>query len=227
MNNKLGNTISRLRRARDLSQKEVAGLLTLHGLDVSNQAVSKWEKGVSQPNATQFLMLCRVLGIDDISGEFLGRGLSAGLNAQGREKLDEYARLLRLSGLSSVEEKAPVRRVLPLYDLAVSAGTGQFLSDSSYELVDVDESVSDSADFGVRVAGDSMEPKFPNGSVVWVHRCETLEAGDVGVFVYDGNAYLKTLVWIDGRVCLRSLNPKYEDIRVSMDDALFVLGKAL
>lgn len=227
MNNKLGDTIARLRHTRGLSQKEVAALLTLHGLDVSNQALSKWEKGVSQPNATQFLMLCRVLGIEDISGEFLGRGLSSGLNELGREKLAEHARLLRLSGLYSTEEKAPVRRVLPLYDLAVSAGTGQFLSDSSYELVDVEENVSDHADFGVRVAGDSMEPRYPDGSIVWVHRCETLDAGEVGVFVYNGCAYLKTLIWNGGTACLRSMNSAYADICVRADDALFVLGKAL
>jgi len=223
----LGDTISRLRKARGLSQKELAQLLCLHGIDVSNQAVSKWEKNVSQPNATQFLMLCRVLNVDDIAGEFLGRGQSAGLNREGREKLNEYAKLLRLSGLYAAAEKVVPRRVLPLYDLAVSAGTGQFLSESSYELVDVPENVSESADFGVRVAGDSMEPRFYNGSTVWVQKCETLSAGEVGVFVYDGNAYLKTLVWKGSQVCLRSINPKYEDIDVSADDSLYVLGRAL
>ena len=120
-----------------------------------------------------------------------------------------------------------MRRVLPLYDLAVSAGTGQFLSDSSYELVDVEENVSDHADFGVRVAGDSMEPRYPDGSIVWVHRCETLDAGEVGVFVYNGCAYLKTLIWNGGTACLRSMNSAYADICVRADDALFVLGKAL
>ena len=227
MNFNLGDTITRLRKQRGYSQKELAALLCLHGLDVSNQAVSKWEKGVSQPNATQFLILCRTLGVDDISGEFLGRGLAFGLNELGREKLQEHARLLRLSGLYSKEELSPVRRVLPLYDLAVSAGTGQFLSDSSYELVDVPDNVPDSADFGVRVAGDSMEPKFRDGSIVWVHRCETLDGGEAGIFVYNGSAYLKTLLWKGSSVCLHSLNPKYDDIDVSMDDSLFVLGRAL
>jgi len=227
MNINLGESISRLRKGRGLSQKELAQLLCLYGIDVSNQAVSKWEKNVSQPNATQFLVLCRVLNVDDISGEFLGRGQSAGLNREGREKLSEYAKLLRLSGLYTDAEKPVTRRVLPLYDLAVSAGTGQFLSDSSYELIDVPENVSEEADFGVRVAGDSMEPRYKNGSIVWVRKCETLSAGEVGVFVYDGNAYLKSLVWKGSRVCLRSLNPKYEDIDVRMDDSLFVLGKAL
>ena len=48
------------------------------------------------------------------------------------------------------------------------------------------------ADFGVRVSGNSMEPVYHDGQIVWVERCETLSIGQVGVFVYDGEGYLKS-----------------------------------
>jgi len=46
-------------------------------------------------------------------------------------------------------------RLLPLYRLAVSAGTGEFLDSAGYDPVEVGEEVSPLADFGVRIAGDS------------------------------------------------------------------------
>ena len=225
MDHSIGKMLARLRRERGFSQKDIANMLSLRGVDITNQAVSKWEKGVSQPNAAQFLLLCHILDVEDISGEFLGKGLAAGLNAAGREKLADYAQLLRLSGLYSDVPEKKVARLLPLYDLAVSAGTGQFLSDSSYSMAEVDSSIPQSVQFGVRVAGDSMEPRYLNGQTVWVTPCETLENGEIGVFLYDGCAYLKRLVREHGKVCLRSLNEKYHDIPIVLDD-FRILGKA-
>jgi len=226
MTDQIGSILARLRRERGLSQKDLAQLLTLQGVDVTNQAVSKWEKGVSQPNAGQFLLLCRLLDVEDISGTFLGRGLAGELNDAGKQKLTEYAQLLRLSGLYTTA-RPRTRRLLPLYDLAVSAGTGQFLSDSGSQTVEADESVPLAARYGVRVAGDSMEPRYHDGQVVWVHPCETLRSGEIGVFLYDGNAYLKRLILDHGRVLLRSLNAAYSDIPAVLEDSLRVLGKAL
>lgn len=227
MDYSIGKIIARLRREQSLSQKDIAQLLSLRGVEVTNQAISKWEKGVSQPNAAQFLLLCRILEVEDISGEFLGRGLASGLNSAGREKLAEYAQLLHLSHMYSSETLVNEPRYLPLYDLAVSAGTGQFLSDSSHELLEVGGSVPQNADFGVRVAGNSMEPRFYDGQTVWVHQCDTLQSGEIGVFIYDGNAYLKRLIRERGRVLLRSLNASYSDIPAVLEDSLRVMGKAL
>ena len=35
-------------------------------------------------------------------------------------------------------------------------------------MVEVGREVPDGANFGVRVAGDSMEPQFHDGQVIWV-----------------------------------------------------------
>lgn len=99
MNRAIGQKLAQLRRERGLSQKDIAELLNQSGASVTNQAVSKWENGVSQPNTSQFLLLCQILKVEDISGEFLGLGLGANLNHEGREKLSEYANLLKLSEL--------------------------------------------------------------------------------------------------------------------------------
>ena len=227
-----GETLAMCRKARGLSQVELAERLTALGCEVSNQAVSKWEKELTQPNARQFLTLCDVLEVEDIRGEFSGGegGLLAGLNREGRQKVQEYIRLLRESGRFAVrprEGEVVALRTLPLYSLAVSAGTGQFLDGEDYEMVEVGAEVPEGSNFGVRVAGDSMEPRFHNGQTVWVRQQRSLMTGEIGIFLYDGNAYLKQLIARDGAVALHSLNPRYEDIRVSDALPLRVLGKVL
>lgn len=92
----IGEILNIRRREMGLSQAELAMLLRGEGIDVTNQAISKWENGSTLPNAKQFLILCRVLEIDDIGGEFLvgGRGgLLAGLDNMGRKKVREYIEL--------------------------------------------------------------------------------------------------------------------------------------
>ena len=111
-------------------------------------------------------------------------------------------------------------RVLPLYRLAVSAGTG---ADS----VEVGEEVSPLADFGVRISGDSMEPRFVHGQIVWVKRQETLRPGEIGIFLYNGAGYCKRLERRSGRVELISLNSAYPPIRVGPADELRVFGRVV
>lgn len=90
-------------------------------------------------------------------------GLLAGLNAEGRRRALEYIALLRESKRFAAAPEVPALRSLPLYSLAVSAGTGQFLDGESYEMQPVGPEVPEEANFGVRVAGDSMEPRFHDG----------------------------------------------------------------
>ena len=81
---------------------------------------------------------------------------------------------------------------MPVSNLAVSASTSEFLNEGNFEMVSFPEkSVPKGADFGVRVSGDSMEPVYQDGQIVWVEECETLAVGEFGIFAYDGYGYLK------------------------------------
>ena len=228
---KLGEIIAVRRRELGLSQAELAAELTAAGLPVTNQALSKWENGSTLPNARQFLALCEALEIDDIRGTFTGggAGFMAQLNKEGRRKVMEYIQLLRDSGRYTLraEEPGGKLRSLPLYSLAVSAGTGQFLDGEDYEMTEVGAEVPEGANFGVRVAGDSMEPEFHDGQTVWVRQQRSLMTGEIGIFLYDGTAYLKQLVALKDSMALHSLNPKYDDIVISPELPLRVLGKVL
>lgn len=224
----LHGVLAELRNERGLRQSDVAEFLLSRGVEASQRSVSNWECGRTQPNADAFIALCELYGVRDVLEVFLGRpGSLSNLNALGRQRAEEYIRLLSADAeFSSRPNKVEKIRSLPLYDLPASAGTGQFLDSSSYELLDVDDTVPRAADFAVRIAGDSMAPNFENGQYVYVCRQDTLEDGDLGIFLLNGSAYFKKLR-SDNGTRLVSLNRAYSPINVQEYDDIRVIGKVL
>lgn len=62
----IGERITELRKARNISQSELA-----KRLDVSRQAVSKWEQGSSTPDTAKLIQLAEIL---DTEVEYLATG---------------------------------------------------------------------------------------------------------------------------------------------------------
>ncbi len=249
---KIGATIAKKRKEAKLSQGELAERLKDFGFTPSVASISSWEKDVSVPNAMQFLAVCKVLNIENIFSEFLGTERKnfeafAGLNEEGRRKAKEYISLLLLS--DEFREKVPtqskneekrsvtridgsnvkkkVTRILRLYNLPASAGTGEFLDGEDYTEVEVGPEVSMAADFGIRIKGNSMEPRYTNGQTVWIKRCKELENGEIGIFFLNGNAYCKKLQKDKNGVSLISLNPDYDPINIVDGDEIAIFGKVL
>ena len=229
---KLGSKLSELRKARKMSQQEVAKLVSVGSDPISNRAVSKWETGDTLPNAEQFLALCRIYDIRDVLSTFLGmegpndEGLNS-LNKLGRERVDEYISLLKESPEFSYKQRViRIKRQMPLYDLPASAGTGVFLDSDSYTLIDVDETVPENANLAVRISGDSMTPLYTDGQIVYVRQQPDLKPGEIGIFVLNSEAYCKKLE-TDGGIKLISLNPNYKPIKVKYSYELRVIGKVV
>lgn len=224
------DTLKQLRRDSELSQIQVAEFMTAHGCEVTQRAVSKWERGDTQPNAEQFMLLCELYQVRDVLETFRGKvGLLGALNPQGRQRALEYIRLLEGSIAFAKESRVRPQkraRMIPLYDMPASAGTGQFLDNTAYELIEADETVPESATFAVRLSGDSMTPRFVDGQVVYVRQQQTLKPGEYGIFILNGNAYCK--LFSDANVPeLISLNGKYGPIKIKGEDDFRVLGKVV
>ena len=79
--------------------------------------------------------------------------------------------------------------------------------------------------FGVIIHGDSMEPDYHNGQIVWIHQQAKLEHGDVGVFTYERSTYFKRLRDRVGGTRLQSVDSSYPDIIVTGPEAMITLGK--
>ena len=218
--------LAKLRKARGLSQKETAEAMSAY-LDanetVSLSAVSSWEQGRTQPQVQNALALAAVLDVDPVS-LFGNEQMLGGLNEAGRAKLSEYRQLLLDSPRYRSAQPASAVRLLPVYLQAASAGTGQWLDDGIAENMEVDESVPHGAEFGVRLAGDSMEPRFADGQIVWARETETAEDGEIVLCYLDGQSYCKKLRCSAEGVQLISLNTKYSPIDVPNDCEFRVFG---
>ena len=231
MESNLGEIICACRKKKHISQRQLASMLSNRGIKITNQAVSKWESGASLPSAAQFLLICDVLDIVDISGIFLGKSydLMAGLNEEGRARVFEYADMLRDSdkfddpGFSG--PRGTRVRTLPVYDLNAANGRGKLLDLPDYKPMQVGSEVPLSANFGVVIAGDSMEPDFHDGQIVWMHQQSRLAHGDIGVFLYEGVPYFKRLRDRVGGTRLQSVDSHFPDIIISDPGALVTLGK--
>lgn len=227
----IGANLAELRRAKKLRQKDVAAKLTARGFTTGAKTIYNWEKGLAQPNAGQFLALCDIYGVDDVLWRFSGlhRGPYAGLNQSGREKAREFIDLLFHIDLyrDDPEEQSEAPRLLRLYDVPASAGTGNFLDESGFEMIEAPGYIPSAADFALRVSGDSMEPLYRDGQIIWVKEQETLAGGDIGIFVYSGDVYCKKLVNSCGRAYLRSLNTGYGDIEILEDYGFKTIGKVV
>ena len=228
-----GRNLAKARKALRLTQKDVAALMKeRYGLDVKSGSISHWEKEETVPNARQFLYLCEIYRIQNINetfGVFDQANPLSHLNEAGMEKVYEYAGLLLQNDLYKrpAAKIIPITRQLPRFYIAASAGTGQYLDSDAYEMIDVGSEVSSLADFGITLAGDSMEPLYVNGQTVWVHRQDQLADGEIGIFYYAGNAYCKKYKVSDDKAWLVSLNRKYEPILIDESKEFKVFGKVV
>ena len=122
------------------------------------------------------------------------------------------------------ENEKPVIE-LRRYFAPVSAGTGVELEPyENFENIEVYSNVyTRRASFCLTVRGDSMEPRFHNDDIIMVAELEDVEIGDIGVFIVDGQGYLK----IRGEYDLISLNPAYDNIHVSYEQMNRAIGKVI
>ncbi|HEP2994467.1 TPA: helix-turn-helix domain-containing protein, partial [Streptococcus pyogenes] len=113
------------------------------------------------------------------------------------------------------------------YDHAASAGTGQYLNDVQVEKIELP--VDYDADFVIPVYGDSMEPKYHSGDYVFVKLSVELTDGDIGVFEYYGDAYIKQLLINAEGAFLHSLNQcgDYPDIPIDRDSDFRIIGEVM
>lgn len=71
-----------------------------------------------------------------------------------------------------------------------------------------------------------MTPRFSDKQVVYIQHCQTLERGECGIFILNGNAYCKLLSG-DNQAELVSINKQYPPIPVGKFDDLRVLGRVV
>lgn len=151
------------------------------------------------------------------------------LDEEGRDAVDrvlkrEHDRTLREQAMATYSLDLPKTRTIKLYNIAASAGTGSYLSSSDYTNISIYSTpATDEADFAIKVYGDSMIPKFSSGDILLIKSAESVDEGEFGIFSVDGESFVKKF----GVDRLISLNPAYNDIKLSEFNQIVCFGKVL
>ena len=207
------------RKELKLTQREIA-----EQLGISFQAYSAWERGIKEPSKEKVFQLENILKVP--KGYFTQIEivrLYHSLSKQGQEKVVLYARNL------SQEEKAQKVTAMPerLYEYRVyermSAGIGASVyDDQNFDTVYFNEELAH--DFASWVSGDSMEPKYQNGSVALIRETGFDYDGAVYAVVCNNQTYIKRVYREEDGLRLVSINPKYKDIFISYEEDPRIVG---
>jgi len=144
-------------------------------------------------------------------------------------RLDDHGRFVTLQLLDAecarlqTAQRQPERnKIIPLYMTPAAAGYASPALGDDYE--DYEVAANSEADFAVRIAGDSMEPRFVNGQTVWVKAAQDANNGDIVLCTLNDQSYCKKLRKDENGIALISLNKKYAPIPVREEDEFRIAG---
>lgn len=203
-----GERLKQLREKEGLTQPELAKLV-----GVGATAIANYEAGSRNP---KFEIEEAIADFFNVSLDYL-RGKSdksAPINIF--VEADSLIKAIRIPVLGDVAAGIPIEAVEDIIDYeeipAELAEQGQF--------------------FGLRIKGDSMEPRICEGDVVIVKKQEDADTGDIVIACVNGDsATCKRLIKYPDQIVLMPLNNKYDPLIFTMEDIkntpLTIIGKVV
>lgn len=119
-------------------------------------------------------------------------------------------------------------KVVPLYGSTAANPTELSYGDTIHDET-VEVNVPDKADCALVVKGDSMEPEYYDGEIVFYKSQPTVENGEIAIVEINGDGVSLKKVYFnyeDDKIVLRSLNDNYDDRELSPEEVR-ILGKAV
>lgn len=188
---KYSNRVKELRLAKSLSQEQLAEKIGL-----TKQAISQYERGERSPSMEVLEALCDFF---NVSSDFLLGFDSVTLRFVGKNEIDklESKSSVRIPVLGRVAAGVPIDAIEDVLDWEeipeAMAATGEF--------------------FGLKIKGDSMQPRIAEGDVVIVRSQPDAESGDVVIVQVNGDhATCKRIIKHNTGISLVSFNPVYPPI---------------
>lgn len=207
---------------------------------VGKSTVRKWENGtIENMGRDKIVLLAKALRISPIDILYMNGELETDiLNSiyDVSEKLttdrqqvvydcaEEQLNEQNHPNVHEIDDYRPTNEVNVLG--TVSAGTGEWLDGQSKETVTIEGPIP-RYDFAVRVNGNSMEPTFSNGEILFVNKTEKVNEVRNNQFVIaevNGDAFVKKLFVSANGVKLISLNRDYDDIVIHDYDDYQIVG---
>lgn len=176
-----------------------------------------------------------------VSESLISRYESNDVKNMGIDKLIPLAEVLKttpvyLMGLEidKKEEKENINMndietdfmMIPLYE-SISAGYGASASEFIEMIPVFGLKKNGTTYFAVKVKGDSMEPKIPNGSTIIIKKDIQIESGEIGAFNLNDENFVKQKKVVKDRLILHSFNLAYDDKVVNEFDDFKEYGKVV
>jgi len=227
----IGDRIRKLRESKNMTQTELSEFLGMK----TYTTVSKWESNDNFPKGKD---LKKIAEFFNVSSDYL-LGLEvqnkpegnittiySQLNVHRKKKVYKYAE-------NQLEEQNNDNIIqLDFSDVSiqskVSAGTGILdLDPENAEMISYRGKVPPHYDLAFRVAGNSMEPAFSDGDIIFVEKIEYPINGAIMVVQIDDEAFIKKVYLEENRLRLVSLNPDYKDKYANIDNDIHIVGKVV
>ncbi len=203
MDQKIGQRVKKKRESLGLSLQDIA-----HRMDVNRSSIMRWENG--ETSRIKLPMLERLAQVLQTTPEYL----------MGYEQEDESGFFCR----SIAPESACL---LPI-----------FKSISSPDIRSEDASIIEYAladaryrhdCFFLRASESSMAPRIDENDDVLIRRQDTLENGELGVFLIDGSTCVIRLYYMEDLLELHSFNPYYPTLRFHKNEShrVRIIGKII
>ena len=226
----IGENIKRYRLQNGWTQQELGAKI-----GISKNAIGNYEKGFRSPKKDTMFDLANAfnISIDDLfppiqndssSNVSQIQSIYDELNPPRQVKVLNYAKMQLNEQENEVSEAIQLYSY-DYYDHPASAGTGQYLNDVRVERIELPVDID--ADFVIPIKGDSMEPDYHDGDLVFIQTSVDLNDGVIGVFNYNGDAYIKQLVIDKEQAYLHSLNPSYKDMPITPETDFRIIGEVV
>lgn len=209
MKNKFGIELKRLREDRQMTQEELA-----KALHVKRSTIGMYEQGNRTPGYEVLEEIADFFNVDinTLHGKeskdngFCVSEAEANMICKYRTLDNDTAGIVNAVLELCFRKRL---RIYTYYRHIAAAGKGFYFDDIPTSTIEAPD--MDGADFLIGVSGDSMEPTFSDGDDLYVHSTNHINVGDIGIFIFEGECYVKEL----GEDGLISHNKRYPVIKGS------------
>lgn len=203
INKKLSEKIRSRRKELKMSQEELASLVGY----TDRSIISRIEKGLIDLTESKIMAIAKAL---NVTPEIL-----VGWESKKEEKSNIDIDTINTDYI-----------MIPLYK-SISAGYGASNSEFIEMIPVFGLKKNGTTYFAVKVEGDSMEPKIPNGSTIIIKKDIQIESGEIGAFNLNDENFVKQKKLVKDKLILHSFNLAYEDKVVNEFDDFIEYGKVV
>ena len=232
----IGQKIKEFRTKERMTQSDLAKVL-----DTTKQTISRYEKGDRKAGQDTLFTLCDIfnVSIDDffppIQSPDASNKLVQAINDTVIQLTPPNQKIVLrtsedlLEGQKTRGEKiTEISEPLTEYHVfeKLAAGNGyNYMEDRNYDVVFFNKDIDH--DFASWVYGDSMEPKFLDGSVALIKDTGFDYDGAIYAVDWDGQSYIKKVYKEKDGLRLVSINDKYDDKFAKWEEEPRIIGKVV